>query len=212
MNKFGRAAIHYCHRCAFATRKLTRRGANSANKTATHSTQVPQILRLLFGARQDLSGTASDAPYGFKFSVDDGSGEVLIFANAQRGISMSGLVLGQSMNVTGFSSQYDTHYEIDPRGPDDIAAQADPAVAREKSAACPCPPRILPASGNLIPPRPACRLARQASARPRSPPCSRGRPRSLPGGKCRRRHRLPRIRRARSSRSRKALSRCNHSV
>jgi DNA/RNA endonuclease YhcR with UshA esterase domain len=48
----------------------------------------------------------------------------LIFVNVQTGISMSGLVLGRSVSVTGFSSQYDTHYEIDPRSADDIAAQA----------------------------------------------------------------------------------------
>ena len=65
---------------------------------------------------------ASDAPYGFKFSVDDGSGEALIFVNVQTGIAMSSLAAGQTVTVTGFSSQYDTHHEIDPRSPADIAA------------------------------------------------------------------------------------------
>ena len=64
----------------------------------------------------------SDAPYGFKFSVDDGSGEALIFVNVQTGIPMSGLAVGQVVSVTGFSSQYDTHHEIDPRSPADIGA------------------------------------------------------------------------------------------
>jgi DNA/RNA endonuclease YhcR with UshA esterase domain len=63
---------------------------------------------------------ASDAPYGFKFSVDDGSGEALIFVNTQTGIPMSGLAVGQVVSVTGFSSQYDTHHEVDPRSPADI--------------------------------------------------------------------------------------------
>lgn len=65
---------------------------------------------------------SSDAPYGFKFSVDDGSGEALIFVNVQTGIPMSGLAVGQVVSVTGFSSQYDTHHEVDPRSPADIAA------------------------------------------------------------------------------------------
>jgi len=65
---------------------------------------------------------ASDAPYGFKFSVDDGSGEALIFVNVQTGIAMSGLAVGQQVSVTGFSSQYETHHEIDPRSPADIVA------------------------------------------------------------------------------------------
>lgn len=65
---------------------------------------------------------ASDGPYGFKFSVNDGSGEALIFVNVQTGIAMSGLNVGQGVSVTGFSSQYATHYEIDPRSPADITA------------------------------------------------------------------------------------------
>lgn len=63
----------------------------------------------------------SDAPYGFKFEVNDGSGAALIFVNVQTGIAMAGLTPGKTVRVTGFSSQYDTHYEIEPRGPADIA-------------------------------------------------------------------------------------------
>jgi DNA/RNA endonuclease YhcR with UshA esterase domain len=62
----------------------------------------------------------SDLPFGFKFFVDDGSGELQIFVNTQTGIDVSGLMAGQTVSVTGFSSQFDTHYEIDPRSPDDI--------------------------------------------------------------------------------------------
>jgi len=62
----------------------------------------------------------SDLPFGFKFFVDDGSGELQIFVNTQTGIDLSGLMAGQTVSVTGFSSQFDTHYEIDPRFPADI--------------------------------------------------------------------------------------------
>lgn len=62
----------------------------------------------------------SDLPYGYKFFVDDGSGEALIFVNVQTGIDLAGLAVGQTVSVTGFSSQFDTHYEIDPRSPSDI--------------------------------------------------------------------------------------------
>lgn len=61
-----------------------------------------------------------DLPYGFKFAVDDGSGELIIFVNTQTGINLTGLAAGQTVGVTGFSSQFDTHYEIDPRFPSDI--------------------------------------------------------------------------------------------
>jgi hypothetical protein len=62
----------------------------------------------------------SDLPYGFKFFVDDGSGELTIFVNTQTHIDLTGLAAGQTVSVTGFSSQFDTHYEIDPRFPADI--------------------------------------------------------------------------------------------
>lgn len=63
---------------------------------------------------------ASDGSFGFKFFVDDGSGELQIFVNTQTGIDLSGLMAGQTVSVTGFSSQFDTHYEIDPRSPADV--------------------------------------------------------------------------------------------
>ena len=67
---------------------------------------------------------SSDLPFGYKFAVDDGSGEVQIFVNLQTGIDVSGLALGQTVEVTGFSSQFDTHYEIDPRSPADIVVRS----------------------------------------------------------------------------------------
>jgi hypothetical protein len=65
-------------------------------------------------------GPSNDLPYGYKFSVDDGSGEVQIFVNTQTGIDVAALATGQLVEVAGFSSQFETHYEIDPRSPADI--------------------------------------------------------------------------------------------
>jgi len=65
-----------------------------------------------------------DGQYGIKFFVDDGSGELTIYVNFQTGIDVSDLEVGQTVIVTGFSSQFDTHYEIDPRFPADIVVQA----------------------------------------------------------------------------------------
>lgn len=62
----------------------------------------------------------SDLPYGYKFFVDDGTGEVQIYVNLQTGIDVSALEVGQVISVTGFSSQFDTEYEIDPRDPEDV--------------------------------------------------------------------------------------------
>jgi hypothetical protein len=63
---------------------------------------------------------ASDPPFGSKFFVNDGTGELTIFVNTQTGIDLTGLAVGQTVRVTGFSSQFDTHYEIDPRFPADL--------------------------------------------------------------------------------------------
>jgi hypothetical protein len=67
-----------------------------------------------------VSGPSSDLPYGYKLSVDDGSGAVQIFVNVETDIDVSAFAVGQRVKVTGFSSQFDDHYEIDPRDPDDL--------------------------------------------------------------------------------------------
>lgn len=65
-------------------------------------------------------GVINDLPFGYIFFIDDGSGEAQIFVNVQTGIDVSTLAVGQLVIVTGFSSQFSDHYEIDPRGPADI--------------------------------------------------------------------------------------------
>jgi DNA/RNA endonuclease YhcR with UshA esterase domain len=76
--------------------------------------------RLVRVAGEITQAPTSDLPYGYKFYVNDGSGEVQIYVNLQTGIKVTDLTLGQRVLVTGFSSQYGTHYEIDPRSPSDI--------------------------------------------------------------------------------------------
>ena len=65
-------------------------------------------------------GPEDDLPYGYKFFVDDGSGELTIFVNLQTEIDVAALAVGQRVTVAGFSSQFDDHYEIDPRSPADV--------------------------------------------------------------------------------------------
>jgi DNA/RNA endonuclease YhcR with UshA esterase domain len=62
----------------------------------------------------------ADDGFGFKLFVDDGSGELQIFVNLQTGIDVSALAVGQKVKITGFSSQFDVDYEIDPRFPHDV--------------------------------------------------------------------------------------------
>ena len=62
-----------------------------------------------------------DLPYGYQVILDDGSGAVQVFVYASTGIDVSSLAVGQRVRVIGFSSQFDTHYEINPRTPADIS-------------------------------------------------------------------------------------------
>jgi DNA/RNA endonuclease YhcR with UshA esterase domain len=61
-----------------------------------------------------------DDDFGFKLFVDDGSGELQIFVNLQTGIDVAPLALGERVKITGFSSQFEAEFEIDPRFPSDV--------------------------------------------------------------------------------------------
>jgi len=62
----------------------------------------------------------NDLPFGFIIVINDGSGEVNSFVSASTGIDVSGLSQGQTIELTGFSGQFDAHFEVDPRVQDDI--------------------------------------------------------------------------------------------
>lgn len=77
------------------------------------------------GRLVEVTGTitqpvGNDLPYGYRLFLDDGSGEVQVFVYASTGIDVSSLAVGQRVRVIGFSSQFDTHYEINPRISSDI--------------------------------------------------------------------------------------------
>ncbi|MGB3770971.1 MAG: hypothetical protein WBA00_07500 [Rhodococcus sp. (in: high G+C Gram-positive bacteria)] len=80
---------------------------------STESTLVTTVGRL-------TSPVVNDQPYGYKFTIADQSGETTVFVNNQTGIDVSNLVVGTTIAVTGMSSQYTDHYEIDPRFPADL--------------------------------------------------------------------------------------------
>jgi DNA/RNA endonuclease YhcR with UshA esterase domain len=84
---------------------------------AVNESSEGRLVRVVAAITQ---APASDPPFGSKFFVNDGSGELTIFVNTQTNIDLNGLAVGKIVSVTGFSSQFDTHYEIDPRFPGDI--------------------------------------------------------------------------------------------
>lgn len=67
-----------------------------------------------------------DSPYGYKLYVNDGSGEVQVFFHVSAGFdpnTLRALPVGQHIQVTGFSAQYETTYEVAPRQPSDLVVQ-----------------------------------------------------------------------------------------
>lgn len=66
------------------------------------------------------SAVVDDLPFGYKFTIADQSGTTTVFVNLETGVDVSGIRVGQTVRVTGMSSQYETTYEIDPRFPADL--------------------------------------------------------------------------------------------
>jgi hypothetical protein len=79
------------------------------------------------GDRITIEGTireiTDDRPYGRKVSVDDGSGAAQVFLNMSAGITAK-LQVGQTIRVTGFGSQYEAAYEVEPRSDADIQVRS----------------------------------------------------------------------------------------
>lgn len=73
-----------------------------------------------------VSAIQNDAPYGWLFRVDDGSGYTTIFVTTGTGIDVSGLAPGQRVVIQGFSAQFLDHHEVDPRFQDDIRILQEP--------------------------------------------------------------------------------------
>jgi DNA/RNA endonuclease YhcR with UshA esterase domain len=66
-----------------------------------------------------------DAPWGWKVMVDDGTGAVMVFVDAETDVSPDRFRPGLLVEVTGFAGQYEEHYEIVPRTQDDVRIVRD---------------------------------------------------------------------------------------
>lgn len=69
------------------------------------------------------SNPIDDLPYGWKFLMDDGSGEITVFIPSTVDLNpfdIPWLVPGQDINLTGLSSEFDDHFEINPRQRGDL--------------------------------------------------------------------------------------------
>lgn len=64
-----------------------------------------------------------ELPYGYELYVNDGSGEVQVYIHGSAGFNpdtLRALTVGQKIQVTGLSAQYESTYEVAPRQPSDL--------------------------------------------------------------------------------------------
>jgi DNA/RNA endonuclease YhcR with UshA esterase domain len=84
-----------------------------------------QVGMATLGYLISIEGTitlVADLPYGYKVFLNDGSGVVQVYLNASTNIDPRAPYLkpGRQLRVTGFGSQYNTTYEIEPRDRRDL--------------------------------------------------------------------------------------------
>jgi DNA/RNA endonuclease YhcR with UshA esterase domain len=100
---------------------IKRDGDNvTPQRIATGSVNEASEGRLVIIRGVVSQAVASDLPYGYKFYVNDGSGEIQVFVSTSSNLDLSQMSLGKAVNITGFSGQFDTTYEVQPRIQKDI--------------------------------------------------------------------------------------------
>jgi len=89
-------------------------------QTATGSVGEATEGRLIFVEGKITGEIVDDRPYGWKMTIDDGSGPLLVFISVGARIDIGRFRAGQRLRVSGFSGQYDNHHEIHPRSEQDV--------------------------------------------------------------------------------------------
>ena len=84
-------------------------------RIATGSVNEASEGRLVTIRGNVSQAVSSDLPYGYKFYVNDGSGEIQVFVSTSSNLDLSQMSLGTAVSITGFSGQFDTTYEVQPR-------------------------------------------------------------------------------------------------
>lgn len=118
----GALADHH-GRLGIAPASVTRLGSDAA--PAPRDVRTGEVGEATEGWLLRARGTvvgdvADDRPYGWKVTVDDGSGPVLVFASTGARMDAGRIRRGQRIEVVGFGGQYDDHHEILPRSDADL--------------------------------------------------------------------------------------------
>jgi len=84
-----------------------------------------QLTQGAIGKLIKISGTVSKAvddiaPYGFRFSIDDGTGEIIAYVSTSTGISPKDMTLGRRVELIGVAGEFNHRYQIYPRSSADV--------------------------------------------------------------------------------------------
>jgi len=84
-----------------------------------------KISERTIGKLIKIAGTVTKAvdeipPYGFRFSVDDGTGETIVYVSTSTGISSKQMVLGKRVELIGVAGEFNHRFQIYPRSPADV--------------------------------------------------------------------------------------------
>lgn len=96
-----------------------------------HSVNTGEVGETTEGELVQLTGAIveplrRDPPYGVGIMLNDGSGPVQVFINQTTEIPVPDLAMGQSLQVQGFSGQYEQFIEVSPRVAADLAIYNQP--------------------------------------------------------------------------------------
>jgi len=97
-------------------------GASRANPIKL---QTGAIAKTNIGKLIKITGKVSkpvDAvlPYGFRVSIDDGTGEIIAYVSTSTNISQTQFVTGQTVELIGIAGKFNEHYQIYPRSSADV--------------------------------------------------------------------------------------------
>jgi hypothetical protein len=89
-------------------------------KLSTGAISEPIIGRLIKIVGTVTKPVDEVEPYGFRFSIDDGTGEIIAYISTSTIISQREFVTGQRVELIGIAGKFNEHYQIYPRSPADI--------------------------------------------------------------------------------------------
>jgi hypothetical protein len=72
-----------------------------------------------------VGDVVDDRPYGWKVTIDDSSGPILVFVALSTRIDIGSIRAGDRLEVIGFSGRYQDHFEVMPRIQQDIRRVID---------------------------------------------------------------------------------------